>query len=136
MHIMTSKQRKLVSYWIFVGIVLTIGTYISLSDIENKQLAILFLAIPIFVVSLCQDFTYYKGYGRKGEKLGAFIEHHPFIKYWLIIFCLTILPFLVYKMSTTDNDKIQGYLYFFSFLLLVGPIAAVSELERFRSLGE
>ena len=133
---MNAQQRKLVQYWIFLAIVLAIGTYISLSGIENKQIAILILTILAVVVSMFQNFTYYSGYGVSGERIGAFIERHPIVKYWLVIFCLTILPFMVYTMATTGNDDIQGYLYFLSFILLIGPVAVVSELERFRSMGE
>ena len=133
---MTTEQRKLIHYWIFLGIVLTIGTLMSLSDIENKQLAILILTISVVIVSIFQDFTYYRGYGAKEERIGAFIERNPIIKYWLITFCLTILPFMIYAMGTTNNDDLQGYLYFLSFFLLVGPVAVASELERFRSMGE
>lgn len=133
---MNAKQRKLVQYWIFLAIVLAIGTYISLSGIENKQIAILILTILVVIVSMFQNFTYYTGYGVSGERIGAFVERNPIIKYWLVIFCLTVLPFMVYKMATTRNDDIQGYLYFSSFILLIGPIAVVSELERFRSMEE
>nr|CAP47458.1 putative integron gene cassette protein [uncultured bacterium] len=132
---MTTEQRKLIHYWIFLGIVLTIGTLISLSDIENKQLAILLLTIPVVIVSIFQDFTYYKGYGANAERIGEFVEKHPLVKYWLVFFCLLILPFMVYAMATTDDDFLQGYLYFLSFILLIGPVAVVSELERFRSMG-
>ena len=112
------------------------GKYISLSGTENKQIAILLLTILVVIVSMFQNFTYYTGYGVRGESIGAFIEKHPIVKYWLVIFCLTILPFMVYKMGTTKNDSFQGYLYFLSFILLIGPVAIVSEIERFRSLGK
>ena len=133
---MTTKQRKLVQYWLFLAVVISIGAYISFSDTENKQMALLLLIMPVTIISISQDFSYYTGYGEKRERMGAFIEKHPFVKYWLVLFCLTILPFMIYIMGTTDNDNIQGYLYFLSFLLLVGPVAVVSEIERFRGLGE
>ena len=129
------RTKKLVRYWLFLAAVISIGIYISLSDIEEKQMAIFVLTIPAVIVSLFQDFTYYSGYGAKGERMGAFIEKHPIVKYWLVIFCLTILPFMVYEMGTTNNDKVQGYLYFLSIFLLVAPVALVSEIDRFRSLG-
>ena len=133
---MTREQRKLVQYWWFLAVVISISLYIFLSDLEEKQMAIFLLIIPVVIVSLFQDFTYYSGYGAKGERIGTFIEKHPIVKYWLVIFCLTILPFMVYEMGTTDNDNVQGYLYFFSFFLLIAPIAMVSEIDRFRSLGK
>ena len=133
---MTTKQRKLVQYWLFLAVVISIGAYISLSEIEDKQMALLLLIIPVAIISIFQDFSYYTGYGEKRERMGAFIEKHPFVKYWLVLFCLTILPFMIYIMGTTDNDSIQGYLYFLSFFLLVGPVGVVSEIERFRSLRE
>lgn len=132
---MTTEQRKLVHYWIFLAVVLTIGTIISLSDMQNKQLAILILTISVVIVSIFQDFRYYRGYGKKAERIGAFIERKPIIKYWVVIFCLAILPFIIYIMGTTDNEDIQGYLYFLSFILLIGPVVVVSEFERFRSMG-
>jgi len=61
-------------------------------------------------------------------------EQRNLVKYWLVGFCLMILPFMLYKMSTTNNDKVQDYLYFLSFIMLVGPVVVVSEIDRFRSL--
>lgn len=133
---MTVEQKKLVKYWAFLAGFLIIGTYITVSDIEDKQMAILFLTIPVVIVSIFQDFSYYTGYGANKERIGEFVNKHPLVKYWLVLFCLTILPFMVYKMATTDNDALQGYLYFLSFVLLIGPVAVVSEYERFQSMGE
>lgn len=132
---MTAEQRKLVQYWVFLAVAMSLGLYISFSDIEAQQMAILLLTIPVVIVSSFQDFTYYTGYGEKGERLGLFIERHPIVKYWLVIFCLIILPLMIYKMGKTNNDNIQDYLYFLGFFLLIGPVAVVSEIERFRSLG-
>jgi len=133
---MNTEQRKFVNYWLFLTVIISIGLYISLSDIEEKQLAIILLTIPVGIASLFQDFSSYLGYGAKGERIGVFIEKHPIVKYWLVIFCLTILPFMVYKMGTTNNDNLQGYLYFLSLFLLIAPVVIVSELDRFRSLGK
>jgi len=133
---MTTLQRKFINYWIFLAIIISTGMYIVISDIEEKQTAILLLTIPVAIASLFQDFTSYFGYGAKGERIGIFIEKHPVVKYWLVIFCLTILPFIIYEMGTTDNDSLQGYLYFLSFFLLIAPIVTVSEVDRFRSLGK
>ena len=133
---MTTKQKKLVQYWLVLVVVIAIGTYISLSEIEEKQMVMLFLAVIVAIASLFQDFSYYTGYGGNRKRIGKFIKKHTVIKHWLVLFCLTILPFMVYKMGTTDNDMVRGYLYFLSFAMLIGPIAVVSEIERYRSLGE
>jgi hypothetical protein len=133
---MTGEQKELIKYWAFLTVVLILGTYVTISDLENKQMAILFLTVPVVIVSIFQDFSYYTGYGANKERIGEFVEKHPLVRYWLVFFCLTILPFMVYKMATTDNDGLQGYLYLLSFVLLIGPVAVVSEFERFQSMGK
>ena len=133
---MNNKQRELVRYWVLLTIVILIGLYISFSDIENIQIALLLLTVPVAISSMFQDFSYYIGYGKEGEGIGAFIEKHQKVKYWLIFFCLAILPFIIYKMTISDSNSEQEYLYFLSFFLLIGPVTITSEIERFRSLGD
>ncbi len=110
--------------------------YIIFSDMENKQMLVVLLSIPVALVSFFQDFSYYTGYGEKRENLGTYIEKKPIVKYWVIFFCMAILPFLIYIMGTTNNDNTQTILYFLSFFLLVGPVFIVSEIDRYHSLGK
>ncbi len=130
---MSDEQTKLVRYWIFLGVIFVCGILIVMSDIEYKQTTIIILSILVAVVSTFENFSYYTGYGDKRESIGDFIEKHPIVKIWMVLFCVTILPFMIYKMSVTNNDSVQGYLYFLSILLLIGPVILVSEIERFRS---
>ena len=60
---MSNEQRGLVRYWIFSSAIMLIGIYIVLSDIENKQIALIVLMILFSIVSLFQDFSHYTGYG-------------------------------------------------------------------------
>ncbi|MGR8933335.1 MAG: hypothetical protein ACU837_02965 [Gammaproteobacteria bacterium] len=133
---MSPAQRELVNYWIFMAVVIVVGTGISLSDIGQKQLAILCLTVAVVVYSLFQDFSYYTGYGIDREKLGEFVERHLILKVWLVGFCALILPFILYQMFTAEDDSLLGYLYFSSFALLIGPVVVFSEIERYRSLRE
>lgn len=133
---MTLEQKKMVRYWWFLIAFILAGLYISFSDIENKQIALLFLLIPISIFSMFQDFSYYTGYGKNGERIGEFVEKHPMLKLYLVVYCATVLPFIVYKLGTTKHGNTTDILYFLSLFLLIGPVAIVSERERFKSLGK
>jgi len=114
-----------------VGI-LTAAIGSSLMDMEHQKAAQLGIAALFGLVSLFQDFSYYRGYGSAPRRLGDYVESHPRLKVWLVVYSAFALPYLIFKMQT--NDEIAGVLYFTSFLLLIGPIAVVSEVERFRSM--
>lgn len=129
---MTREQRGLVRYWAFGGGILITAICTSLLDLKYQQAAQLGIAALFGLVSLFQDFSYYRGYGSPSKRLGDFVESHPRLKVWLVVYSAAALPYLIYKMQT--NDEIAGALYFMSFLLLIGPIAVVSEVERFRSM--
>ena len=133
---MNNDQKNLVKYWMYLVALLISGLYVSFSDIENKQAALLILLVPFSIVSLFQDFSYYKGYGQKGELIGSFIEKHPYLKLYLVFYCATVLPFMIYEIVTSGTDGPGDVLYFVSLFMLIGPIVVVSERERFISLGE
>ena len=101
---------------------------------EIPSLMEILTQIVIAIVSFFQDFTYYTGYGEKRENIGAYLEKKPIVKFWIIFFCMAILPFIIYIMGTTNNDNTQRVLYFLSFFLLVGPVFIVSEIDRYHSL--
>jgi hypothetical protein len=133
---MTYEQKRLVRYWVVAVIFMSIGTYMSFSDIENAQVAILILIVIFTFISVFQDFSYYTGFGDGSERIGPFVEDHPFLKYWLVFCCVAVLPFVLYRMLTTDNDSTSNGLYFLGLLfLLLGPIFVISERERFLRLG-
>ncbi|MGW8229170.1 MAG: hypothetical protein ACWGOW_09730 [Gammaproteobacteria bacterium] len=130
---MTKDQRGFVRYWAFGGGILAAAIGASFMDVEHQQAAQLGIAALFGVVSLFQDFSYYSGYGSAKKRLGEFIEFHPRLKVWLVGYSAVALPYLIYEMQT--NEEVSGVLYFTSFLLLIGPIVFVSEVERFRSMG-
>jgi len=133
---MTYEQRRLVRYWAVAVIFLSIVTYLSFADIENAQLAILILIIIFTFLSAFQDFSYYTGFGDGSERIGPFVEDHLYLKYWLVFCCMAILPVILYRMLTTDDDSASHGLYFLGFLfLLLGPIFVISERERFLRMG-
>ena len=132
---MTHEQKKLVRYWVVAAIFLSISIYISFADIENAQVAILILIIVFTFISIFQDFSYYTGFGDGSERIGTFVEDHPFLKYWLVFFCVAVLPFLIYRMLTAFDDSTSDILYFLGFLFLLGPIFVISERERFLRMG-
>ncbi len=115
---------------------IVVGTYIQFSNIENKQVATLFLFFIFFIISIFQDFSYYNGFGDNSNRIGEFIEKHPMLKYWLVFYCAIFLPFMVYEMRTTSDDDVSGSLYFLSLALLIGPVFIISERERYRRLGK
>ena len=132
---MTYEQKSLVFYWVVAVIFLSIGAYLSLSDIDNAQVAILILIVIFGFISFFQNFSFYRGFGDGSERIGRFVEGHPFLKYWLVFFCVAVLPVVLYRMLTTDNDSTSNTLYFLAFLFLLGPIFVISERERFLRMG-
>ena len=88
------------------------------------------------VVTNSTDYVYvairYR-YGSARMRIGEFVESYPKLKVWLVGYSAVALPYLIYEMQT--NEDVAGVLYFISLLLLIGPIACVSEVERFRSMG-
>jgi len=133
---MSNEQRGLVRYWIFSSAIMLIGIYIVLSDIENKQIALIVLMILFSIVSLFQDFSHYTGYGDKGKRIGAFIEKYPLLKVYLVIYCATILPFMIYRIGSVGFGETSEALSVSSFFLLIGPVVVVSERERYKKLSE
>jgi len=131
----TYEQKRLVHYWVVAVVFMSIGAYISFSDTENGQVAILILVVVFSFISVFQDFSYYTGFGDGSERIGRFVEGHPFLKYWLVFYCVAVLPVVLYRMLTTDNDSTSNTLYFFAILFLLGPIFVISERERFLRMG-
>lgn len=133
---MTYEQKRLVRYWVVAVIFISLGAYASFSDTENGQVALLILVVIFTFVSSFQDFSYYySGFGEDSERIGRFVDDHPFLKYWLVFYCMTVLPVIVYRIQTTENDSTSGTLFFLAFLFFLGPIIVISERERFLRLG-
>lgn len=130
---MTRGQRNLIRYWIFGGGILFVAISTSVLNIKYQQLALVGVSILFGLVSLSQDFSYYKGYGSGKEMIGEFIESYPKLKIYLAIYSAAVVPYLIYKTQT--NDDHSGLLYFISLCGLIGPIVYISELERFKSMG-
>ena len=130
---MTRQQKHLVQYWAFGTTIVLAAILTSFLDIEYQQAAVVVMSALFGIVSLFQDFSWYRGYGHGGKWLGQFVALHPGLRNWLVVYCAFVLPFLIYKMLT--DEGVSGLLYFLSFLLLIGPVVYVSEAERFRSLG-
>jgi hypothetical protein len=130
---MTKEQTSLIRYWIFSGSILFIAICTALLDIEYQQLALVGVSALFGLVSLFQDFSYYKGYGSGRKMIGEFIELHPKLKFYLVVYSAVVLPYLIYKMQSNTNHS--GLFYFLSLCGLVGPIVYISELERFKSMG-
>jgi hypothetical protein len=130
---MTKEQRGLVRYWAFGGTILIAAICTSLLDLKYQQAAQVGLAALFGLISMFQDFSYYRGYGSARVRIGEFVESHPRLKVWLVGYSAVALPYLIYEMQT--NEEVAGVLYATSLFLLIGPIALVSEMERFRSLG-
>jgi hypothetical protein len=130
---MTKKQKSLIRYWIIASSILLIAICTTLLDIEYQKLALVGVSALFGLVSLFQDFSYYKGYGSGRKMIGEFIESHPKLKIYLVVYSMAVLPFLIYKMQNNNNHS--GLLYFLSLCGLIGPVVYISELERFKSMG-
>lgn len=100
---MTKGQKQLVQYWV-MGESLILAAILTASlDIEHQQFALLALSALFGIISVFQDFSYYKGYGDKGKGIRDFIESHPKLKLWLIGFCTIALPYFIYKMQANNS---------------------------------
>ena len=130
---MTKEQRNLVLYWIFGAFILLAAICTSLLDVKYQQFSLVGVLVLFGFVSMFQDFSHYRGYGSGREMIGEFVESHPRLKIYLVIYCVAALPYLIYKIHTYVDYS--GLLYFISFFGLTGPIVYISEVERFKSMG-
>jgi hypothetical protein len=98
---MTKEQRGLVRYWAFGGGILIAAISTSFLDLKYQQAAQVGIAASFGLVSMFQDFSYYRGYGSPSKRLGDFVESHPTLKVWLVIYSAVALPYLIYKMGSS-----------------------------------
>jgi hypothetical protein len=131
--LMSQEQKKIVVYWFSLFAVCLVGAGITLVDMEYKKLALLFLLFLIACTSLIQDFSFYVQTGASRGRLGEFIESHPLLKIYLVLYCTGIMPFMVYTLGKMPFGDQKILLYFFNIIMLLGPMLLVSERERFRS---
>ncbi len=129
---MNKAQKTILTFWlIFAGTIIA-TIILEISSLENKEIFIAIAWIPILITApLTQDFRLYTGYGygKNNKPLGKFINDKPKIKLWLVIYCTFILPIIIYKMMA--DDEMDGFLYWLSLALLVGPIIVACEHQRF-----
>ncbi len=129
---MNKAQKTIMTFWLLFAGTIIVTIILEISSLESKGIFITIAWIPILIIApLTQDFSHYTGYGygRNNRPLGNFIKDKPILKIWLVIFCTFILPIIIYKMMT--DDEADGFLYWLSLALLVGPIFVASEYERF-----
>jgi len=130
---MSQEQKNIVVYWCSLAAACLAGAGIALVEMEYKLLAIFILVILITAVSLIQDFSFYAQSGPSRGKLGNFIEAHPLLKLYLVLYCAIIMPLMVYTLANMPFCAEKILLYFFNIIMLLGPMLMVSEQQRFRS---
>ena len=131
---MTSSQITIVNGWkkIFISLLLLVFFYVFGGD--KKQLILAFISISsVFWLMLDDGVRGMKDYGASSIQLGEFVEKKPRLKVYLIFYCFTILPFMLYSIYIKSNNL---GLYFLSIGLLVGPLFIASEIDRFRAADE
>jgi len=131
---MTTRQRNLILLWIFIVSSIGLLAYLESTDSKYFHPVALCMIIIGSILSNLQDLSHYRGYGADGKNLFTFIEEHFFIKIWSILYCATLLPFIIYKLATEGLESgHNGLLFFFGLISLLGPPLVVSEIERYRS---
>ena len=132
---MNDAQQQIVKHWIIILLFFTGLTIAWLSPIDNKQLAGLIVAIPLFIwISFNKKIMQHRGYGPDGLSMGEFIQSNKVLKLWLVFYCTCILPFLIYKLYTAE--KTPYGLAVLTLCLLLVPMFVTSEIQRYRKAGE
>ena len=132
---MNHAQNKIIQNWILLSLFICVLTAISISESENKLLLNLLIGGPFFIyLSSRQDTKHQKGYGINSVTMREFIEENIILKLWLVVFCVFILPFIIYNLYV--GSTISGWLYALALTLLIGPLFITSEMQRFKHAGK
>ena len=73
---------------------------------------------------------------KKKGSVSLILKKYPYIKYWMVLVCMTLIPISIYKIMTSSDITYQGYLFFLCFFSIIGPLFVANEIERFLSLGK
>ena len=131
---MTQNQKRVVQQWLMLLVFFGVIISAWFSPLENKQAALFIFVLPVYLFMVNhKEIKNLRGYGSKGWSLLDYLELNPALKVWLVLYCLLMLPFLVFKIYTSQETPYG--LFVVAFSLLVGPIFIYSEIERFKEAG-
>lgn len=125
---MTNKQKYFIWYWSYAALSLIAIVCILFIPLEDYGEIFLVLAFSLLIITLFKDYSYYTEEGW----INDIFMKYPIVKYWMIIFCSMILPYLIFKIQRDDNV----FLAIFSLLILFVPIYFISEFDRFLEMGK
>ena len=131
-NIMNREQKEILKTWLVLAVLVLVLALIHAGDIERKQLLTLVVGGPIFLyLTSLPDVKNHQEFWRKNNyTLGKLIEENISLKLWLIFTCIFILPFIIYNLYKGGGSS--SWLYALAFVLLIGPIIVVSEIQRFK----
>jgi hypothetical protein len=129
---MNRAQKSIFKKWLWCAVALLVLAYFGVQAFDMGATFIPGLGLAIwFAVERS---------GSSGDRFGGgvsaqeFLQARPFLKLWMIIYCMAVLPFLVYEIYVSGGEAIG--LSILCFILLVLPAPVVLEIERFRAAGK
>jgi len=129
---MNSAQRSIVKKWLWCGVALLGLTYFWVWAFEMGATFVPGLGLAVWL-AVDRSAGACPGFGGSAS-LQEFLEDRPALKLWMIIYCMVVLPFLVYEIYTSGEEAFE--LSVLAFVLLVAPAPVVSEIEKYVAAGK
>jgi hypothetical protein len=129
---MTYSQKVIVKKWLWYGIAIVVMCGIGAFVFEMGA-----TYTPGLGVGLWLALNRFSDDSRRGSNafsLGEFLQEKPGLKLWIVIYCMVVLPFLIYRIYHAAGEVFG--LFILSLVLLVVPIIVVQEISRYLEAGK
>lgn len=132
---MNATQQRMVKHWIALCFFLVAYSALFLApEAWWRGLgAILSISLMIWI-SVSPELRQWQGYGTHGQNLSQYVSYRPWLKFWLIGYCMLVVPLVIHQLLIDEGESL--YWYFWPIFGIVAPVLAVSEYERFKSAGD
>lgn len=134
---MTSGQRKLVSTWAG-GLLLLVGVAAAWRYLPPKLHFLVALCVAPFAAIARARTTLGEAEERGRASLNEIANEYPWVKWWVVAWGITFFcGAMVLSRSShrVEEQDIPGIL-FLAFAIVLGPLVALLERDRFRALGK
>jgi len=133
---MTSGQRKLVWKWVG-GLVLLVGVVAASRYLPPKLHFLIALLVLPFVVIARTRYSIGEVEERGRIGINEIADEYPWVKWWAVAWGIAFLCGAVYVTRSSYRVAEQDLLalLFLAFAIVLGPLVALMERDKFRDLG-
>ena len=134
---MTSGQRRLVWKWAG-GLVLLISVVVASRYLPPKLHFLIALFVLPFVVIARTRFSIGEVKERGRISINEIAGEHPWVRWWAVVWGITFFcgAIFISRSSYRVAEQDLFAVMFLAFAIVLGPIIALMEREKFRDLGE